>query len=165
VLADDPSLDARVDEPVSQPLRVVADSHWRTPPGCRLLQQPARTLLAGDRSMPVPGPLQSPGVQRLPVSAGPAGIDLAELLAVLAQQEINELQVEAGARLCGSLLAARLVDELLIYQAPVLLGDGGPGPFALGPLESMTERTHFHVLETTHLGQDLRIRLAPQSEN
>jgi diaminohydroxyphosphoribosylaminopyrimidine deaminase/5-amino-6-(5-phosphoribosylamino)uracil reductase len=165
VLADDPSLAARVDEPVSQPLRVVADSRWRTPPGCRLLQEPARTLLAGDRGMAIPEALQAPNLRCLPLSAGDAGIDLAELLAALAQREINEVQVEAGARLCGSLLTARLVDEILIYQAPVLLGDGGPGPFALGPLESMAECTHFQVQETAHLGDDLRIRLTPQPEN
>jgi diaminohydroxyphosphoribosylaminopyrimidine deaminase/5-amino-6-(5-phosphoribosylamino)uracil reductase len=165
VLADDPALDARVDEPVSQPLRVVADRRWRTPPGARLLQDPERTLLVGDRDRAVPGSLQSPLVQCLPVGAGQDGIDLAELLAALAERQVNEVQVEAGARLCGSLLAARLVDEVLIYQAPILLGDGGPGPFALGPLESMAERTHFQVQETTHFGDDLRIRLAPQPEN
>jgi diaminohydroxyphosphoribosylaminopyrimidine deaminase/5-amino-6-(5-phosphoribosylamino)uracil reductase len=129
------------------------------------MQDPERTLLAGDRGIAVPVALQSTHVECLPVTAGPDGIGLAELLAALAEREINEIQVEAGARLCGSLLAARLVDEVLIYQAPVLLGDGGPGPFALGPLESMAERTHFQVQETTHLGDDLRIRLSPQPEN
>jgi diaminohydroxyphosphoribosylaminopyrimidine deaminase/5-amino-6-(5-phosphoribosylamino)uracil reductase len=165
VLADDPALDARVDGPVCQPLRVVADRRWRTPPGARLLQESERTLLVGDRGIAVPDGLQSLQVQCLPVGTGPDGIDLAELLAALAERQVNEVQVEAGARLCGSLLAAGLVDEVLIYQAPVLLGEGGPGPFALGPLESMAERTHFQVLETTHFGDDLRIRLSPQPEN
>jgi diaminohydroxyphosphoribosylaminopyrimidine deaminase/5-amino-6-(5-phosphoribosylamino)uracil reductase len=73
--------------------------------------------------------------------------------------EINEVQVEAGARLSGALLEAGLVDEILVYQAPVLLGDGGPGPFAFGPLESMEERTHLRVLETVRFDDDLRIRL------
>jgi len=53
----------------------------------------------------------------------------------------------------------------LIYQAPLLLGDGGPGPFAMGPLESMAERTHLKVLETTHFGDDLRIRLIPDTRH
>ena len=161
VLADDPSMDARLEAPVSQPLRVVADSRWRTPPGCRLLQDPSRTMLAGDHDVPVPAALQATGVTCLPVATGPAGIDLAALLKALAARQINEVQVEAGARLCGALLTAGLVDELLLYQAPVLLGDGGPGPFALGPLESMAQRTHLKVLETTHIGDDLRIRLSP----
>ena len=160
LLADDPSLDARVEVPVCQPLRVVADSRWRTPPDCRLLQDPSRTLLVGDRAVPVPAALQASGVGILGLAAGPAGVDLPALLEALAEREINEVQVEAGARLCGSLLTMGVVDELLLYQAPVLLGDGGPGPFALGPLESMAQRTHLRVLETTHIGDDLRIRLS-----
>jgi diaminohydroxyphosphoribosylaminopyrimidine deaminase/5-amino-6-(5-phosphoribosylamino)uracil reductase len=165
VLADDPSLQARVEGPVRQPLRVVADSGWRTPPGSRLLEEPSRTLLAGDRERPVPAALQALDVSCLPVTAGQGGLDLEELLRALAQRQINELQVEAGARLCGSLLNAGLVDEVLIYQAPVLLGDGGPGPFALGPLESMAKRTHLKVLETTHFGDDLRIRLSTETRH
>ena len=90
------------------------------------------------------------------------GVDLGDLLTALAQREINEVQVEAGASLCGALLDAGLVDELLIYQAPVLLGEGGPGPFRLGPLESMAERTHFKLLDTARFGDDLRIRLQPK---
>lgn len=165
VLADDPSLLARVEGPVSQPLRVVADSRWRTPPTSRLLEDPAQTLVAGDRELPVPAALKTAGAACLPVTVGAGGVDLAELLAALAQRQINEVQVEAGARLCGSLLASGLVDEILIYQAPLLLGDGCPGPFAMGPLESMAERTHLRVLETTHFGDDLRIRLIPDTRH
>ena len=161
VLADNPSLQARVDAPVRQPLRVVADSNWRTPPGSRLLENPELTLLAGDGNRPLPAALGVSGVECLPLARGPHGLDLGALLAALARRQINEVQVEAGARLCGSLLSAGLVDEVLVYQAPVLLGDGGPGPFSFGPLESMAERTHLEVLETVQLGDDLRIRLLP----
>lgn len=162
VLADDPSLQARVEEPVRQPLRVVADSHWRTPPGSRLLDIPGQTLLAGDRNRPLPAALRARGAECLQLPAAADGVDLEELLAALGRRQVNEVQVEAGARLCGSLLQAGLVDEILIYQAPVLLGDGGPGPFSFGPLESMAERSHLKVLETTRLGDDLRIRLLPE---
>ena len=79
----------------------------------------------------------------------------------LAKRDVNELQVEAGADLCGSLLEAGLVDEVLLYLAPVLLGDGGPGLFSFGPLESMQERTHLEVLESSRIGDDLRLRLKP----
>ena len=184
VIADDPSLDARIESgpgepPVLQPLRVVADSRWRTPPASRVLDQPERTLLAGLGEQEVPAELRSRGARCLPLPAamdqakgqpeGQAGdrpgdrIDLGALLAALAEREINEVQVEAGAQLCGALLRAGLVDELLIYLAPVLLGDGGPGPVALGPLESMDERTHLELLETTRVGEDLRLRLKPIS--
>jgi diaminohydroxyphosphoribosylaminopyrimidine deaminase/5-amino-6-(5-phosphoribosylamino)uracil reductase len=165
VLADDPSLDARVEEPVVQPLRVVADSRWRTPPDARLLEQPERTLLAGDAGRAVPEALRARRVECLPLPAPGGRIDLDALLHALAEREVNEVQVEAGARLCGALLRAGRVDELLVYLAPVLLGDGGPGPVALGPLESMAERTHFSVLETTHFGDDLRIRLQPSASD
>jgi diaminohydroxyphosphoribosylaminopyrimidine deaminase/5-amino-6-(5-phosphoribosylamino)uracil reductase len=167
VLADDPRLDARVDDAaeggVLQPLRVVADSRWRTPPASRVLLDPARTLLAGDRERAVPAALQALGARCLPLPAPSGRVDLEALLHALAELEINEVQVEAGARLCGALLGAGLVDELLVYQAPVLLGDGGPGLAALGPLESMADRTHLEVLETIHVGDDLRIRLKPLS--
>jgi diaminohydroxyphosphoribosylaminopyrimidine deaminase/5-amino-6-(5-phosphoribosylamino)uracil reductase len=165
VLADDPRLEARIESAaeggVLQPLRVVADSRWRTPPASRVLQDPARTLLAGDRDRAIPAALQALGARCLPLPAASGRVDLEALLQALAELEINEVQVEAGARLCGALLGAGLVDEWLVYQAPVLLGDGGPGLAALGPLESMTERMHLEVLETTHFGDDLRLRLKP----
>lgn len=162
VLADDPRMSARVDGPARQPLRVVADSRWRTPVDSRILSRPEDVLIAGARTQRIPEALQSSGAQCLGLNAANGSIDLQSLFDALAGMEINEVQVEAGARLCGALLEARLIDELLIYQAPVLLGEGGPGPFAFGPLESMHERTHLEWLETTRLGDDLRIRLQPQ---
>jgi diaminohydroxyphosphoribosylaminopyrimidine deaminase/5-amino-6-(5-phosphoribosylamino)uracil reductase len=161
VLADNPGLDARVDEPVQQPLRVVADTRWRTPLGSRLLEQAGNTLLAGDAAVAVPPPLQESGVGLLPLPGAQGGLDLGSLLGALGERQINEVQAEAGARLAGSLLSQGLVDEVLIYQAPVLLGDGGPGPFALGPLESMAERTHLQIQDSVRCGDDLRIRLKP----
>ena len=109
-----------------------------------------------------PASLASSGVRCLPVPVHEGVLDLPALMAELAKMEINELQVEAGARLCGALLDARLVDEVLVYQAPVLLGDGGAGPFAFGPLESMANRTHLKMLETSRIGDDLRMRLQPK---
>jgi diaminohydroxyphosphoribosylaminopyrimidine deaminase/5-amino-6-(5-phosphoribosylamino)uracil reductase len=162
VLADNPSMDARVDQAVRQPLRVIADSRWRTPLSSRILSGPGPALIAGDRALAIPGALASSEVRCLGLPARKPGVDLLLLLNTLAEMEINEIQVEAGARLCGALFNQQLVDEVLIYQAPILLGQGGPGPFAIGPLESMAERTHLKLLETSHLGDDLRIRLQPE---
>jgi len=159
VLADNPSMDARVEVPVKQPLKVIVDSHWRTPPGSAILAGPGEALVAGDESIPVPAGLLSSTVNCLPLPAHDGRLDLQLLLTSLGAMEINEVQVEAGARLCGALLEAGLVDEWLVYQAPVLLGEGGPGPFAFGPLESMEQRTHLRVLETVRFNDDLRIRL------
>jgi diaminohydroxyphosphoribosylaminopyrimidine deaminase/5-amino-6-(5-phosphoribosylamino)uracil reductase len=163
VLADDPRMDARVGQAVKQPVRVIADSSWRTPPDSRILAGPGAPLIAGDSSLPIPGALEASGAQCLRLPSKNGMVDLPALLAALAGLEINEVQVEAGARLCGALLRECLVDEILIYQAPLLLGEGGPGPFAFGPLESMTQRTHLKLLETSQLGDDLRIRLKPES--
>jgi diaminohydroxyphosphoribosylaminopyrimidine deaminase/5-amino-6-(5-phosphoribosylamino)uracil reductase len=162
VLADDPSMDARLEADVEQPFKVVVDTHWRTPPDRKILAGEGGAVIAGDGAEAVPPSLSASGAEcvAMPVKAG--RVDLQALLAFLAEREANEVQVEAGARLCGSLLEARLVDEILLYQAPVFLGDGGPGPFELGPLESMAERTHLRVLETIQIDRDLRIRLQPE---
>jgi diaminohydroxyphosphoribosylaminopyrimidine deaminase/5-amino-6-(5-phosphoribosylamino)uracil reductase len=162
VLADDPSMQARVDRDVRQPLRIVADSRWRTPADSKILAGPGKALIAGDRSLEVPAALKNSGTRCLGLPARNGFIDLGLLLSSLAELEINEIQVEAGAILCGALLEKQLVDEILIYQAPHFLGDGGPGPFALGPLESMSERTHLTLLETSQLGSDLRLRFKPE---
>lgn len=164
VLADDPSMNARVDGPVEQPARVIVDSQWRTPPGGRVFDTPAPVVIAGNAAVDIPAELAARAAHCLPLPVRDGGIDLHALMSELAAMQFNELQVEAGARLCGALLSAQLVDEILVYQAPVLLGDECPGPFALGPLESMADRTHLRVLETCHLGGDLRIRLQPEPE-
>ena len=157
VLADDPTLNARLEETVLQPLRVVVDSAWRTPPDARLFSEPGPVLVAGLEAEALPAGLER-RAECLPLPGGEAGVDLVALLAALADRGMNEVQVEAGARLCGSLLRQDLVDELLVYQAPVLLGDGGPGPFAFGPLDSMGERTHLEWVESRRFGVDQRIR-------
>ena len=161
VLADDPRLDARVTGAVRQPLRVVADSRWRTPVDSQLLVEGSQVLLAGIGE--APAALANSGAECLLLPAGEGGIDLGALLDELGRRGVNEIQVEAGSRLCGALLAQGLVDELLLYVAPLLLGDGGPGPFAFGPLESMAQRVHFRVLETVRIGDDTRLRLQPRS--
>jgi len=162
VLADDPNMTVRLPGIGRQPLRVIADSRWRTPAGSRILSEPASAVIFGDASIEIPPELSSLGVSCVPLNTEEGMLPLRALLSSLASMEINEVQVEAGAVLCGTLLRAGLVDEILLYQAPVLLGDGGAGPFTFGPLESMQDRTHLIVLETVQLGQDTRIRLRPK---
>lgn len=162
VLADNPSMTARLDGVRKQPLRIIADSGWNTPVNSKILSNPETALIAGDLTRSIPPKLVEAGVNCLPLPASEGRVALKPLMSALADMEINEVQVEAGAVLCGALLKNRLVDELLIYQAPVLLGEGGPGPFALGPLESMDDRTHLTMLETVQIGTDLRLRLCPE---
>jgi diaminohydroxyphosphoribosylaminopyrimidine deaminase/5-amino-6-(5-phosphoribosylamino)uracil reductase len=105
--------------------------------------------------------LTSPHVEvaRLPANAqGKA--DLAAMLADLARREVNELHVEAGEKLNGSLLREGLVDELLLYIAPRLLGSGR-GIAAIGPLASLAESLDFEFVDVERVGADLRLRLRP----
>ena len=164
VLADDPSLDARVAGPVRQPLRIVVDSAWRIPSGSRVLREPEQAWIVGGARNPATEALEAAGVRCTSLPGADGRVDPARLLDELGEAELNEVQVEAGSRLCGSLLQAGLVDEILVYLAPVLLGDGGPGPFAFGPLESMQGRTHLDLVDTTHVGRDLRLRLVPSPD-
>lgn len=162
LLSDDPSLNVRTEEGARQPLRVVVDSHWRTPPGARTLGLPGNVLIAGRADRDVPEALRNSGAGLLPLAADEERLDLEQLVQALAGLEINELHVEAGAELTGALLQKQLLDEILIYQAPVLLGSGAREPFAFGPLRDMSGRISLQWLESVHTGTDLRLRLAPQ---
>lgn len=158
VLDDDPRLDLRLpgpSHPPLQPLRVIADSRLQTPPGARILQPPGRALLVHAEA--VTGKTWPQEVETLSLAAGPQ-VDLAALLDELGRRGINELHVEAGATLNGALLKAGLVDELLIYLAPALLGDGR-GMAALGTLPGLDAAPRFQWLETTPVEGDLRLRL------
>jgi diaminohydroxyphosphoribosylaminopyrimidine deaminase/5-amino-6-(5-phosphoribosylamino)uracil reductase len=163
VLADDPSMTARVADPPLQPLRVIADTHWRTPANSQILNDPTTAIVAGGEDFAIPEELAACGAECLPLPLDQDRIELSGLMKALATRGVNELQVEAGADLCGSLLSAGLIDEVLLYQAPVLLGEGGSGLFSIGPLESMHERTHLEVLESCRIGDDLRLRLKPDN--
>ncbi|PTT87935.1 riboflavin biosynthesis protein RibD, partial [Pelomonas sp. HMWF004] len=137
VLADDPRLDVRLVPTVKQPLRLVLDPHGRMPAAARVLQPPGEARVIG-----------------------PGRVDLSTLLGELGSQGINELHVEAGPRLSGAFLDAGLVDELLLYQAPLLIGTGLPLA-ALAPLAQLSGARRWRLVEALPLGQDLRLRLRP----
>jgi diaminohydroxyphosphoribosylaminopyrimidine deaminase/5-amino-6-(5-phosphoribosylamino)uracil reductase len=164
VLADDPRLDLRPQVPdgARQPLRIVLDPALRLSPGARLLACGGGVLVvttqpAGPRSEAL---LQAGArVERLP--GGPdGGIALAALAVLLGRLELNEVLVEAGATLNGALLAAGLIDELLVYQASHVLGNDARGMFALAPLAGMAARPEFALEEVSRVGSDLRLRYA-----
>jgi len=100
-------------------------------------------------------------VVHLPVASDECRIGMQALLEDLARREINEVHVEAGATLCASLIKAQLVDELLLYIAPHLLGADARGLFALTGLESMAERCEFEFIDVQKIGPDLRLLLRP----
>ncbi len=161
-LADDPRLTVRLDDvPHVPPLRVVLDRLLRTPEGAHLLDGRAPTLM-------LHGTLARPGlrfadVECVEVPETDTGLDLDAVLGMLAGRGVNELHVEAGPTLSGALFAAGLVDELLLYVAPVLLGDRARPLMALPSLADMADRWHLDVMDRQVLGEDMRLRLRPRA--
>ncbi len=163
VLADDPSLTVRdVDVHGRQPLRVVADSRLRLPVTARLLTVPGATLVAtASADAERAAALTGAGVELVRLRRADGRVDLAALLAHLAQREVNELLVEAGASLSGALLDAGLIDELIVYIAPHVLGAGARGMFDTPLLARMAERTSLTITDVRAFGPDWRIVAKP----
>ena len=164
VVEDDPRLDVRLVETARQPLRVVVDSRLETPPGARILAAPGAALLyAAVDDAARRAALEARGVEIALLPSAPAGkVDLAAMLADLGRRQINELHVEAGEKLNASLLAAGLVDELLVYLAPRLLG-GGRGLAALATIERLEDSLDFAFAGVAPVGDDLRLLLRPRA--
>ena len=165
VAADDPRLDVRLVPTAHQPLRVVIDSRLALRPTARLLPPPGQVLvftaLPPEQLVAHPhhAALLAQGVTVLSCpEANRPKVDLPAVLRDLAARGVNELHVEAGHQLNGSLLKAGLVDELLVYLAPKLLGPGA-GLGALGPFTAMDQALDWRFVEATPVGTDLRLRL------
>ncbi len=162
VLADDPRLTVRLPDVASQPLRVVLDSRLATPPTARLLHGPGDTLVATCQvDAPQAAALAAAGAQIVTLPAAAGGVDLGALLDELARRQCNEVLVEAGPRLAGAFLAAGLVDELIVYIAPHLLGHDARPVFELPPVQQMHARLDLEPLDVLSFGPDLRLRLRP----
>ncbi len=170
VLEDDPRLDVREVATPRQPRLVVLDSHLRTPPGARLLGVPDREVLIATTNAAFASPqrarLEERGAMVVPLPAHEDQVDLTALLRMLADRGVNELHVEAGARLNGALLRQGLVDELLLYLAPKLLGSGARGLSDWGPLDTLAQGVELQLREVAQVGPDLRLlaRVAGRDE-
>src|SRR6201991_366989 len=162
IVADNPHLTVRLpgDERFVPPLRVVFDTHLRTPVNANILDDVAPTVLLHAPDVPVPAHLD--GVTRAAVRREDSGgLDLRAALHWLGQRDINEVHVEAGPVLCGSLLAAGLVAELLVYMAPVLLRPPARPMLTLPPLDDMASRWKLHPVDRRQVGDDTRLQLRP----
>jgi len=163
VLADDPRLDVRLPGAARQPLRVVLDSRLRTPPAARILAPPGQALILCAQADPVrAAALRAAGAEVVTVTGAQGGVDLEAALALLASRGVNELLVECGAGLAGALFTAGLVDELLLYLAPTLLGRGSRPLADLEPPASMAGRLEFAIVGREDVGGDLLLRLRPR---
>ncbi len=154
VQQDDPQLTVREVETPRQPLKVIVDRHGELPTNARVLESGDVLVVSAETPRSV-WPAHAESV----VLRGPDGrVDLDRMLALLAERGINEVHVEAGAKLNGALLAARGVDELLLYLAPCLLGDPARGMFALpAPLSRLAERVPLSIRAVERIGEDWRI--------
>ena len=162
VLADDPALNARVDFNAIQPLRVVLDTQLQMPVNAQMGDLPGRTLiLTCSADVRKTGQLQQAGFEVYPLPERQGRLDLQEVMAFLAGQQINELLVEAGAILNGALLAENLVDEWIIYMAPCILGDRGRGLFSLPGMRDMKDKKTLNLSDVRQVGPDLKLTLTP----
>ncbi len=162
VLADDPRLDVRELDTPRQPRLAIVDSQLRTPAGARLFEVAGREVLVytasgGDAAKRRALEARGATVVALP---GPRGqVDLAALLRDLGARGANELHVEAGGQLNGSFIREGLVDELLVYLAPVLLGSGARPMAQWGPLQALADGLRLEFHEVQRIGPDLRLLL------
>ncbi len=171
VMADDCALTVRPAElglppdatqlaSVRQPLRVVLDSRLRIPPEARVLQGGAPTLLCHGEAAVVPAALAAGPAQYVSLRSAAQGLDLHGLMAALADRQCNEILVESGPRLAGALLQAGLLDELIIYMAPTLLGDRARALLEL-PIDNMADRVQLRLEDVRKVGTDWRITAVP----
>ncbi len=162
VLADDPRLTVRLPEAEAvAPLRVILDGKLRTPRGANVLDGSAPTLVVHAADV-VPADDRFARVELAALEIRGGRLDLSALMVLLAAREVNEIQVEAGPTLCGALFGQGLVDELLLYIAPVLLGDAARPLLALPGLAEMSERWKLTMVDQRMLGQDSRWLLRPR---
>jgi diaminohydroxyphosphoribosylaminopyrimidine deaminase/5-amino-6-(5-phosphoribosylamino)uracil reductase len=157
VLADDPQLNVRGIETARQPLRAVVDSLLRMPPNARLLQQSGVMVYTATQDAQKIAALEKSGARVVVLPDANGQVDAAAVLRDLAAQGCNEVLVEAGSKLNGALLKAGLVDELVLYLAPQLLGDMARGMARLGELVSLDQRIELEWNDVRQVGKDLRI--------
>lgn len=168
VLGDDPAMTARPEgpdvDPEAQPLRVVVDSGLRMPVSAKMLAQPGYTLICTTRrEADLHAALQGAGAEIAVVEEDARGVRLEAVLDVLAARDVNEVHVEAGAGLAGGLLEAGLIDELVIYMAPHLMGDNARGLFTLPGLDKIQDRINLDIRDIRAVGKDWRITAAVKS--
>ena len=156
VRADDPQLNVRTVATPRQPRRIIVDSKLDIDPGARILQGDPSWIVAACAGQPKEALLHAAGHDVIVLPNATGKVDLAALMLELGRRGINELHVEAGAKLNGSLIGEGCVDELLVYLAPCLIGDG-QGMFALPALQQLERKHQLRFHDIQQLGPDLRL--------
>ncbi len=164
LMADDPQLTVREIPCDRQPLRILLDSRLDITDNARLLEGNNLLIVTAAQNDVRENELKSRGVNlmRVPVEAIKGKVDLDKMMEMLALRGLNNIMVETGAKLNGSLLAAGVVDEIVAYVAPSILGDPARGLFALPAFTDLAERTQLNITDVRRIGGDLRITAAVQ---
>lgn len=154
---DDPQMNVRMVDTPRQPLRVLVDSRLEASPDARIFAGGGTLVFCGEADAARQKALEARGAEVVAMPNARGKVDLPPMLGELARRGINEVHVETGTRLNGSLLAEGCVDELLIYLAPRLIGNGGLGMFDLPELSELAATPMLEIAQITQLGRDLRL--------
>jgi diaminohydroxyphosphoribosylaminopyrimidine deaminase/5-amino-6-(5-phosphoribosylamino)uracil reductase len=154
---DDPQLNVRGIDTPRQPLKIVVDSRFETPLSARVLKD-GKTLIAGAVTEKARiAALEKAGADTVIIPNERGKVELFKLMEELARRELNEIHVEGGTKLNGSLLQAGVVDELLVYLAPSVIGDSGRGMFDLPELADLSGIKELRIREVERMGEDIRL--------
>jgi diaminohydroxyphosphoribosylaminopyrimidine deaminase/5-amino-6-(5-phosphoribosylamino)uracil reductase len=156
VKADNPQLNVRAVETPRQPRRIVVDSRLDIDLSAKILEGGGTWIVAAVRHSEKEAALAAAGHDVIVLPNASGKVDLPELMRELGRRQINELHVEAGGKLNGSLIREGCVDELLVYLAPALIGDA-QGMFALPALTDLANKKMLKFHEVKQIGEDLRI--------
>ncbi len=157
VLKDDPQLSVRLVQTPRQPLKVIVDSQLKTPINAKILRGDSVLIFTAGTNEKKIAALSKAGARPVMLPDDNGNVELEKMMQTLAALEINEVLVEAGNRLNSSLINARLVDELVIYLAPHLIGDDALGMLNLPELTSLSEKYKLKIMDLRMIGQDIRI--------
>ena len=157
VVEDDPKLTVRHIETSRQPLKVVVDSQLRSPLSANIFKMPGATIATAVTNKKQLGPFIDQGVNVLVLPDTDGRVDLAALLIELADQQMNEVLVEAGINLHSAFLRRNLIDEMIIYYAPKFLGAQGKGMLFIDGLEKMDEVAERNIIDIKKFDKDFRV--------
>ena len=158
VLADDPSMTVRLEEGHSQPLRVVVDTNLSMPANAKMLKEQGQTvLMTCSAEEGIAQVLKDAGAEIHKMPFCNRSVSLESVLQQLSDMQVNDVLLETGATLSGAMLQAGLIDEFIIYMAPVLMGNNARGLFALPGLDTMQDKIELDIIDQRLVGQDIRI--------
>ncbi len=157
VLADDPELTVRHVPCSRQPRRVVIDNRLELPAGAKILSGPAPLVITASTDVEARARVEALGAEVAVVAGSGGKTDLAAVARLLGERGFNEVLVETGSKLGGSLLRAGVVDEIVLYLAPLVMGDAAQGLYALPAFDSLGQALRPGIVDIRRVGEDLRV--------